>query len=221
MDKFPENIREVQRRAAAIPHRLDINLSVALTNQPYDVSGNMFYIFEAPDESSYIDVRVNDTRESAIRLRVQSGLLTPFKRLYITTPVGQAGTITCIYGTEAPELLQVIDNRSAGIAGVGGLLDELRGDVTPESVGAEVTVGAAAVVALAANADRKGCWLHADINNAGTIYLGFDNTVTTAAGGAIWFACLSAGQGWGVNDYRGDIYAIATAAGQLLGTGEW
>lgn len=46
MDKFPRNIEEVQRRAAAIPHRLDIDLSVALTNQPYDVSGNMFYIFE-------------------------------------------------------------------------------------------------------------------------------------------------------------------------------
>jgi len=220
MDKFPENIREVQRRAAAIPHRLDIDLSVALTNQPYDISGNMFYIFEAPDESSYVDVRVNDTRESAFRLRVQSGLLTPFKRLYVTTPAGQAGTITCIYGTEAPELLQVIDNRSAGIAGVGGLLDELRGDITPENWG-EAAVGVAAVLLIAANASRKACWIHADIDNTGNIYLGFTNGVTTAAGGALWFAVLAPGDGWGVDDYRGDIYGIATVAAQLVGVGEW
>ena len=124
-----------------------------------------------------------------------------------------------IYGTEAPELMEILDHRSTTVAGVGGILDELRGDVAPESVGVEITVGAAAVQAIAANANRKGCWLHSDINNTGTIYLGFDNTVTTAAGGNIWVACLAAGQGWGVDDYRGDIYAIATAAGQLLGTG--
>lgn len=221
LQNFNKKIEIVDRQSIGVPRKFEIDLSVAIIDQPYDIAGNFFYVWSAPDESSYVSIRVNGTNEPAIDYSVHTGLITPFRRLYITTPAGQAGTMVIIYATEAPEFLRVLDNRSTTVAGVGGVLDELRGDLTPETNGVEVTVGAAAVLAIAANANRKACWLHADINNTGTIYLGFTNAVTTAAGGAIWFACLSAGQGWGVDDYRGDIYAIATAAGQLLGTGEW
>jgi len=114
----------------------------------------------------------------------------------------------------------MLDNRGAVSGDLATIRDELRGDTAPENWG-EVTVGAAQVQLLAANNNRKGCWIDADYNNTGLVYLGFDNTVTTAAGGANWFKCLVAGQGWGVDDYRGAIHAIATAAGQLVGTGEW
>ena len=126
-----------------------------------------------------------------------------------------------IYGTEAPEMLRIIDNRSTTVAGVGGVLDELRGDVTPENVGAEITAGVAQVQLLAANANRKGCNICSDILNTGNIYLGFDNTVTTSAGGNIWFHVLGPGASISFDDYRGPIHAISTLAAQAVGVAEW
>ncbi|GAH36151.1 unnamed protein product, partial [marine sediment metagenome] len=150
MDQFPKNIEEISRRSAAIPKKLEIDLSIALTDQRYDISGNVFYIFSAPDESSYLDIKVNETREPVISFSVHTGLLTPFDSLYITTPEGQDGTLVLLYGTESPHLLQFIDNRSTTVAGVGGLLDELRGDLVPENWGTEKTVGNAAAVEILA-----------------------------------------------------------------------
>lgn len=95
---------------------------------------------------------------------------------------------------------------------------ELQGDLTPETVGTEKTVGAvAAALILAANASRKACCLQAKSTNTGKVYIGFDNTVTSTK----WVAELQKGMAFCVDDYRGDIYAIATAAGQLVGYGEW
>ena len=125
-----------------------------------------------------------------------------------------------IYATEAPDLMEILDSRSTTVGGVGGILDEMRGDVLPENWG-EVTAGVAQVQLLAANANRKSCSICSDIDNTGNIYLGFDNTVTTAAGGNNWFHVLTPGASWAVDDYRGPIHAIATIAAQAVGTGEW
>ena len=114
--------------------------------------------------------------------------------------------------------MEILDRRSTTVAGVGGILDELRGDVTPENWGTEITVGnGAAVEILAANAARKACIIQAKAANTGIVYLGFDNTVTTTK----WIAELQAGMSFTVDDYRGDLYARADAAGQLIGYGEW
>ncbi|KPK75274.1 MAG: hypothetical protein AMJ79_11850 [Phycisphaerae bacterium SM23_30] len=203
-----------------VPKTFQIDLSVALTDQKFDISGNLFYVWQSPDQTSYVEIKVNNTREPAIQYIAQTGLNTPFERLYITTPAGQTGNMTIIYATEAPELMTLIDNRAVTAANLADILEQLRGDVTPENWG-EVTVGVAAVELLAANANRKACWIDSDPDNTGNIYLGFDNTVTTRAGGNNWFKCLTPGMGWGVDDYRGAIYAIATAANQYAGVGEW
>ena len=216
---FPVDIREVHRRDAGMLKRININLAIPLVDYPYHLSGNYFYIFDAPS-GTYLDIKVNETGEPSLSYVEQTGLMSPFDTLYITTPAGQTGTVVLVYGTESPELVQIIDNRAAVSGDIEAVRDELRGDTTPENWG-EVTAGVAQVQLLAASADRKACWIHSDINNTGNIYLGFDNTVTTAAGGNNWFACLSPGQGWGVDDYRGDIHAIATVAGQAVGVGEW
>ena len=220
LDRFSGKIDYVRRASMGVPKTLSINLALPLTDQKYDISGNIFYVWSAPDDTSYIEIKVNNTREPAIPYSVQTGLETPFERLLITTPAGQAGNMVLIYATEAPELLRIIDNRSSTIAGISDIVDELRGDLLPENWG-EVTVGVAAVQLLAANANRKACSICSDPDNTGNIYLGFLITVTTAAGGNLWFECLQPGESFGVDDYRGPIFAIATVAAQLVGTGEW
>lgn len=215
---FTEKIEFVKQRSMGVPKMFNIDLSIAATDQVYNLAGNFFFIWGAPDESSYISIKVNETRENAIPFSVHTGAETPFYRLFITTPGGQSGTMQIIYATEAPEFLRLIDNRSTTVAGVGGILDELRGDLVPERWGLEVTVGnAVAVQMLPAYAFRKACIIQAKSTNAGIVYLGFDNTVTTTT----WVAELQAGMSFTVDNYRGPIWARATMAGQLASYGEW
>jgi len=218
LDSFPAKIEYVRRGSIGVPKTIEIDLAIALTDQIYNLAGNIFYIWEAPNSTDYINIKVNNSREPAIPYRPHTGLITPFDKLLITTPAAQVGTMTLIYATEAPDLLQIIDHRSAMSGNLTAILEQLAGDVAPENWGNEITVGnAAGVLVLAANADRKGCCLQAKSTNGGIIYLGFDDTVTTTK----WIAELQAGVPFTIDDYRGDIYARASAVGQLVGWGEW
>jgi len=215
---FEGDIREVIQRDVGVLKSLQIDLGTPLTDQAYHLAGNYFYVWNMPDDNSYINVKINRNSEQPVRYVGQTGQRTPFSTLYITTPAGQAGTCILVYGTESPELVSLIDNRSSTVAGISDIRDELRGDVTPETWGNEITVGnAAAVQILAANVNRKACIIQARSTNTGIVYLGFDNTVTTTK----WIAELEAGMHFTVDDYRGDLYARADALAQLVGWGEW
>jgi hypothetical protein len=217
---FGDKIDVVRRSSLGLPRSIDIDLSVAITDQLYHLAGNVFYALHAPDDTVFLDVKINSNQSHAIRVFRAIGFETPFDKLYITTPAGQTGTMTLIYGTEAPEMLRIIDNRSSTSLGMNQILAELQGDSTPEGY-AEYTVGPAGRHVLAANANRKGCWICSDINNTEDVYLGFDDSLTTPAGGNKWFHVLTPGAAWGVDNYRGDIYAKAAGQGQFVGAGEW
>lgn len=217
MRQFERAIEFIKNSGAGIPRTFTIDLSIALLDQPYDLSGNLFYVLDAPDGDSYIEVRFNERNNSAIPLYHQIGLETPFKKLYITTPAGQSGTMTILTAVEAPDFMKVIDNRSATTIDLNLVRAELTGDTDEETWDTQKTVGVAAVQILAANANRKGCVIQAKSTNTGIIYLGFDNTVTAIK----WFYELQPGMSFVFDDYRGEIQAIATAAGQLAGWGEW
>lgn len=214
---FRDQLREVQTRGLQGAQEIVIDLAVRSVDQCYNLAGNFFYIKDVPDANSYIEVRVNGSDRPAVEWTKQTGFIGPFNRLYITTPAGQAGLMRVLIAAESPQLFDIIDNRSAINEGMQGVLDELRGDVVPENLGTEKTVGLTAVAVLAANADRKGCICQAKSNNTGIVYLGFDDTVTSSK----WVAELQAGQAYCVDDYRGAIYAIGSAADQLVGWGEW
>ncbi len=215
---FVEKIAEVRRLSAGVPKKLTINLADVAVDRVYDIAGNVFYVLSAPNEYDTISIKINENREPAIDYVPGLGLETPFYRLHITTPAGQVGDMVIIYGTEAPELLRIIDHRSSIVAAATSMLAELQGDLVPETFGVEFTVGnGAAVEIIAANVARKGCMIQSKAVNAGLVYIGFDNTVATN----LWVAELSAGMSFTIDDYRGDLYARASAAGQLVGWGEW
>jgi hypothetical protein len=220
LDSFAKKIEYVRRGPIGVPKMLTINLGAAIVDQPFNISGNMFRIWSAPDESSYITIKVNQSSEAAIPYQVHTGTRTPFEKLLITTPAGQSGEMLLIYGTEAPDMLEMIDDRSTTVAGVGGVLDELRGDLTYEAfIGIAITAAPGATTIMAARADRKSCIIQALSTNTGSVFLGFANTVTVGGAPGIWFAELQPGMSWSVDDYRGPVYGIATAA-QVVGTGE-
>ena len=195
--QFTEKIELVKRASMGVPKIINIDLGAVLIDQPYDIAGNVFYIFSAPGEGDYIGIKVNETREPMINY---------------------SGTIQIIDGTEAPDMMEILDHRATTVAGVGGILDELRGDLVHENWGTEITVtNAAAIQILPVNAARKGCIIQAKSTNTGIVYIGFDNSVTTTK----WMAELQAGMTFTIDDYRGDFYGRADAAGQLVGWGEW
>lgn len=218
MRTFQEQLDLVRQLGLQAVQQIEIDLSVVASDHEYNLSGNFFYVKEAPDQDVYVEVKINGSNNRAINWTKQTGFVHPYNRLYITTPAGQTGAMTILLASEAPELFNVVDNRSAISQSMNDVLGELRGDTTPETVGTEKTVGSgAAVEIIDANADRKACTVQAKSTNTGIVYIGFDNTVTSTA----WVAELQAGMSFDIDDYRGDIWARASAAGQLVGWGEW
>lgn len=96
------------------------------------------------------------------------------------------------------------------------LLEQMTGLSAGEIWGTEKTIGVAASVVMALNADRHSLSVQAKSTNTGKIYIGYDNSVTITK----WIAELQPGQAYSTDDWLGTIYAIADTAGQLLGYGE-
>jgi len=96
------------------------------------------------------------------------------------------------------------------------LLEQLAGLSSGEIWDTEKTIGVAASVVMALNADRHSLAVQAKSTNTGKIYIGYDNSVTTTK----WIAELQPGQSYSADDWLGTIYAIADEAPQLLGYGE-
>lgn len=215
---FKTQLDLVHRLGLQAAQQIEINLAVVVQDKEYNISGNFFYIFGAPDQTSEINVKINGSNNTAISWVKQTGFIHPFNRLYITTPAAQAGTMKILVAAEAPELFDVIDNRSAISQGVQDIVDQLEGDLVPETWGTQKTVGQfAAVQILAANAERKACIVQAKNSNMGIVYIGFDDTVTITK----WVAELQASQAFPIDNYRGAVFAIADTAAQLVGYGEW
>ncbi|KKN29776.1 hypothetical protein LCGC14_0840740 [marine sediment metagenome] len=106
---------------------------------------------------------------------------------------------------------------SPTIIALDEILAELRGEAVAGTDDTEKTIGVAQSTVLAVNTSRKAFNLQAKSTNSGKIYLGFTNAVTLTK----WFAELQAGQACMLDDYRGPVFAIADAADQKLGWGEW
>jgi len=96
------------------------------------------------------------------------------------------------------------------------LLEQLAGVTSGEVWDTEKTIGVAASVVMALNADRHSGAVQAKSTNTGIIYIGYDNTVTLTK----WIAELQPGQSYSFDDWLGTIYAISDTAAQLLGYGE-
>lgn len=214
--EFRDQLDQVHKMGLAPVRQIEINLSIVKPDREFNLAGNFFYIKDAPGLTEYIDVKVNSSGTPAVSWSKQTGFIQPFNRLYITTPAGQAGIMKILIASEAPTLFDILDHRSAISEAIQGVLDELKGDVTPETWGVEKTIGVAQSEVLAANADRKSANIQAKSTNDGIVYIGYDNTVLTTK----WIAELQPGQAYSTDDYRGPLHAIATAADQFVGYGE-
>lgn len=207
-----ERIAELIESRAAQPKRLTLNLALAFTDREFGIGGTILGIWDSPNAGDTIQIRFNEVSADQISMRRQKVIVTPFNKVFITVPAGLAGNMEILYGSGTINYFTMYPNDAEG---TGAIVAELQGDLLPEDYGTDV-IAMAAVVVYAANANRKGFDLQAGLGNTGNIYIGFDNGVL--ANNAV--ASLVAGQSYSRDDYRGPLWAIASAAGQLLNRSE-
>ncbi len=215
---FEQILDLIEQGVLSEPRVVRLYLDTAKSNEFYSVAGNYFYAVDASSSSANFQAKFNRLDSDKIKFEKGFGLRRPFKQFWITSSAQAGEWVDILIGTISPELLEVIDNRTA-IAQqqvLEAIRDELRGIATPGTFD-DVAVGVAAVSVIAANAARKGCVVQAKKSNTGLIYIGFANTVASTKA----LAELQAGMSIYFDDYRGDIFAISDAAAQVVYFGEW
>lgn len=210
-----ETILNLIKNRTAQPKRLTLNLALPFTDRKYGIGGTTLGIWDSPNASDTIQVRFNEQSADQIPMKRQKVIVTPFNKVFITVPAGLAGNMEILYGSGTMNFFRMYPNEAEQAGAIDLILDELRGDLLAETYSTAV-IGMVAAVVYAANANRKGFDLQAGLGNAGNVYIGFDNTVTAANA----VASLVAGQSYSRDDYRGPLFAIASAAGQLLNRSE-
>ena len=190
---------------------LPLDLSIALTDQRFTIAGTQIGLWDAPNQTDIIYLRLNEQSRPQIPFKRGKVLRVPFTEVYITVPAGLAGTAYILYGTGDQAILGIRPQVSEASEVLEDIRDELQGDQVPENWG-NAAVGAAAVQILAANANRRSFHVQSALGNTQTIWVGYANTVTNINAAA----ALVAGQAFWLDDYRGPIYAIAGGAGQVV-----
>lgn len=210
-----EEITELIENRIAQPRKLTLNLALAVTDRELGIGGTVFGIWASPNANDTIQVRFNEVSADQIPMKRQKVIATPFNKVFITVPAGLAGNMIILYGSGTMSFFNIFPNEAEGSVVMDEIRDQLTGDLIPEDY-ATAVIGLAAVEVYPVNANRKGFDLQAGLGNAGNVYIGFSNGVL--ANNAV--ASLVAGQSYSRNDYRGPLWAIASAGGQLLNHSE-
>jgi hypothetical protein len=192
-------------------------LDTAFTDYFIPLKGLYFGAVAATDITGSVDIEFN---------RLGSGKTTFTQGLYVTRPFGgiyitssaQAGkTISFVLSMYAP-LFKIDDNRSNTLQAtyLANILDQMQGQVTAGSFDTDVSVSVAAVVAAASDT-RRAVFLFADKANTDNIHIGFSTAVTSVKK----VITLAPGESFTVDDYRGDVSAIAGSGTQKLSVSSW
>lgn len=209
LSRSVDGVEFTKGRSNALLQRWTLNLGVA-GRQTVSLAGNFVYGYVGTDTLANVNLQFSrrDTDQDFHPLVEGFGYIHPFDKLHISWDAQPGKTLTIIIGSLAPELLNIIDNRSAiaQTALLQEIIDELQGDVAAEGYG-RVAVGAAATQIRPANVNRRSILVQHSPGGVGVIYLGFDNTVTVAN----HFIELAVGDVWTCDDYRGAVFAIRSA----------
>lgn len=208
---------------------LTLRAAEVLNEEEINISGKVFAVWSAPftaawPATEFILVRFNRRGADPIRFTRGQVLAVPFNKIYVTKAAWAAalGDMEILYGPDAFEVLRIYPNPpESGIAALltslTAILGELQGPQAHIDY-SQMAVGLAAVQIFAADANRHGLIVQApSTNGVNFIYVGFSNAVTAVN----CFIQLAAGASWSCDDYRGNIYAIASAAGQAVNRGIW
>lgn len=219
IEQFIELLSGAGKGEFAEPKIFRFNLDTARTKEHISFAGNFISLIDSSNAVAWVKINFNRIENDQTKFTKGLSIRRPYTQFWLTHDAQAGEWVDILAGAVSPGLLEIIDNRSATdlLTALENVRDELRGDTSPENWDTEKTIGLIQSQVLAANTNRKGFMVQAKGVNAGIIYIGFDDTVTSTK----WIAELQAGQSLLLDDYRGAVHAIASVAGQLLGYGEW
>lgn len=207
----------VEKGQISEPQKFVLPLDTALNNKQYSFTGNFIYVQEATDNNVVVDIGLNRSDADKFQFSKGFGLIFPFKSLFIDSTAQSGKTITILIFNFAPEIFDVIDNRSA--LELTSILDEIlkqiKGNTTSQEGGARVQLSAEGQV-LASNTDRVSYTLHNPIAN-NTMYIRHGSTTVTTTN---YRYALEGGQTIMIDNYQGEVRALASTTGQYLHYGE-
>jgi len=211
LEFFEQQIAYIRSSSIGTPKKLVLDLGIARNDYLLSFAGNFIYAYEATSITANVDIKVNEQREPFFTLIKRKGFMTPYYRLFLTNTAQAGETITFVYGTQAPDFLEVIDNTGEAAE----ILEQLEGDALPEGYG-DVAIGAAAGLIVAGNGDRKSVIIEHLPTGVGLVYIGFSAAVTNINK----VVTLAPGESYSVDDYRGDIWGIRSAGATTCSYGE-
>lgn len=189
-----------------------IDLSTARADEPFGFVGEFLYIEQSSSSLAVAKIKFNRSNNPALDLEKHIKVETLFIEVFITNEALDHEWLDLVFGINFKYYRE--REPATEISILEEIRDELQGDVTHIVFGC-VPVGVGVVAILGANPDRKGLDLQAALSNVGIIYIGYDPTVTAVN----TLAALAPGMSFTRNNYRGEIYAIASVAAQLLNVG--
>lgn len=209
---FEEKIEYTRVNRLSLPRKVRIALDNAKTDFQLQLTGNYIRAVEATDVNANIEIKFNGIDGDRLIFTKGFCVKTYFTEIYITHTAQAGKYIELTIASLADDLFEIIDDRSE--TGQTGILENIRDDqrATTASDNAEATVGAGAeVLLLAANSNRKSLSIQAKDTNTGVLYVLYK----TGAAATKYKAILQAGQILTDDKWRGVVYAIGSAAGQL------
>lgn len=206
-----ESISQLIQSGQGDPKLIPLDLAVAMTDQPFSIMGSQIGVWDTPNQTDTIWIRFNENSRPAIPFRCGKLIRAPFRKVFITVPAGLTGTAYLLYGVGEQNIFEIDPSLSKASEFIEAIRDELQGDLVPENWG-NAAVGLAAVQIITTNAYRRSYEVQAGAGNVANIWIGYTNLTTSLNA----IKVLAAGQSFWQHDYRGEIYAIAGAAGQVL-----
>ena len=212
-----EIIKLVEAGTLGDPQVIRLDLTTATTNKLLSLSGNYIGVQDASDVTTAIDLGFNRASNTKLTFTKGLAMIIPYKSIFATWTAQVGKYVDLVVYSFAPELFQIIDNRSAqaSTATLEDILAQLSGDETAEIEGEQFTLDGTSQEAIASNDDRKGCMLYNPVGNA-VVYvrLGGDVTVTDCA------FILQSGGTFTIDNYQGALNVLGTTT-QKLHVSEW
>jgi hypothetical protein len=212
-----EIIKLVEAGTLGDPQVIRLNLDDATTNKMLSVSGNYIGLQDASDVTTEIHLGFNRASNTKLSFTKGLSMIIPYKSIFATWSAQAGKFVDLVVYSFAPELFQIIDNRSAqaSTSTLESILSQLSGDDTAEIEGEQFTLDATSQTAIASNSDRKGAMLYNPVGNA-VVYVRFGGTVTATNCAFI----LQSGGTFTIDNYQGDLNVLGTST-QKLHVSEW
>lgn len=194
-------------------------LDTALSNYAVSIAGNYISCIDASDAGVSVNIEFNKISTGMIDFSKGLSISRPFNRFFITSSAQTGKTISFLISSYATDLFEVTDNRSNNQSSVSlaAIEQQLIGDTTGTMASDNTIDNVSAEQIITGTNVQTSFLLFADLANTGTIYIGFDNTVSATKK----IMALNSGDTMLIDNFKGDIWAFASGTGQKLSVSYW